>query len=328
MSDTRVLVVKLSSLGDLFHALPAVHALKTGLDAQVDWVAHAQYRDLVACFDDVNRVIPFPRHAFVAGFPAFYRSLREREYDYLVDLQGLLKSALVLSLARGGRRIGPSFHREGARLFYSAVAGPRRPNRHAVETNYDVVRFLDLAVREREFPVSFPRMTLDEPGPRIALLPVSRWKTKNWPPRCFVEVGRRLQEVLGATVFLVGGPTDLAACREIESGIEGRVVNLAGQLSLPESGGVLREMDLLIANDSGPVHMAVAAGTRTLVVFGPTDPERTGPYGPGHRVVTASPRPCGPCFSRVCRRKGIPCLEGVTPEHVSEVALEMLSQAS
>jgi lipopolysaccharide heptosyltransferase I len=325
MKKPRVLVVKLSSLGDLFHALPAVHALKTGLGAEIDWVVHEEYSELVRCFDDVDGVIPFPRRAFFTRFGGFIQALRSRRYACIIDLQGLFKSGLVVGLTRGRRRIGPSFYREGARLFYSAVAGPRRRGRHAVEQNCDIVRFLDLPAAEACFPVTFPDAAVNEARPRVAMLPVSRWPTKNWPPRCFVEVARRLQKVRDVSLFLLGGPSDREVCREMEADLEGRVINLAGKLSLPESGGILAEMDLLISNDSGPVHMAVAAGTRTLVMFGPTDPARTGPYGPGHRTVTAS-YDCAPCFSRVCRRDGIPCLSGITPEHVSELALEMLSE--
>lgn len=328
MSSARLLIVKLSSLGDLFHALPAVHSLKAGLDAEVDWVVHEEYRELVDCFDDVTRVIPFPRRSFLSEFKPFCRALRERKYDYIIDLQGLFKSAIVVTLARGRKRIGPSFHREGASFCYSAVAGPREGDRHAVEQNLDVIRFLNLPAREPEFPVSFPCPVVNEASPRIALVPVSRWQSKNWPPQCFTAVARRLQQVRGASIFLLGGPADREVCREIECDLEGRVVNMTGKLGLAESGGLLAQMDLLISNDSGPVHMAAAAGTPALVVFGPTDPKKTGPYGPEHRVVTAAPQSCAPCFSRVCRREGIPCLKGVTPEHVSEIALEMLTPAS
>ena len=119
----QILIVKLSSLGDLFHALPAVHNLKVGLDATVDWVVQSEYADLVRCFSDVDRVIALDRSALVDNWVPFRDALREREYDLIVDLQGLLKSALTARFARGCKRIGPSFHREGSRLLYHAVAG-------------------------------------------------------------------------------------------------------------------------------------------------------------------------------------------------------------
>jgi len=114
-------------------------------------------------------------------------------------------------------------------------------------------------------------------------------------------------------------------CAEIDCRLDGEATNMTGKTSLVEMGGLLKEMDLLVASDTGPVHMAAALGTPTLVVFGPTEPGRTGPYGAKHRVATASV-PCRPCFSRTCRKPGIPCLSGVTPEHVAELALEMLAR--
>lgn len=320
----KVLVVKLSSIGDLFHALPAVHGLKAGLGAEVDWVVHDEYVELVKCFTDVGRVIPFYRRSFFSNIGSFLTELRANEYDYIVDLQGLLKSAMVTRLARGKRRIGPSFHREGAGIFYSDVAGKRDKGRHAVEECMDVLRFLGVNDIKVEFPVKFPAKSMGEKRPRIAFLPVSRWATKNWPVKCYAEVAKRLQGVLDPTIYLLGGPGDAVTCEEIAEAAGGNVINLAGKSSIIETGSLLKEMDLLIANDSGPMHMAVALGVPVLAIYGPTDPERTGPYGAKNRLAKTS-LDCQPCFSRICRREGIPCLSGVTPERVGEMAIEMLS---
>jgi len=160
----------------------------------------------------------------------------------------------------------------------------------------------------------------------VGLLPRSRWEVKNWPLESFIALAGRLRERANVSLFLLGGAADREACAAIEKALGGDVTNLVGQTSLPELGGRLRGLDLLIANDSGPVHMAVAAGTPTLVVFGPTDPNRTGPYGDGHRVVTA-PVDCRPCRSRSCRKTSTACLEQVKPEQVADVAVEMLDSA-
>lgn len=321
----RILIIKLSSLGDLFHALPSVHNLKVGLKAEIDWVVQSEYVDLVKCFDDVDRVIPFCRKSFFANMRPFLKELRLQEYGYIIDLQGLLKSAIVARLARGKKRIGPSFHREGARLFYSAVAGKRDKNRHAVEENLDIVRYLGLAMIERKFPVSFPAKDLGEKRPRVAIVPASRWHTKNWPVQCFINLVKYLQKVMNLSVFLLGGAKDVEICGEIEKGLDGIVVNMAGKAGLVDTGGILKEMDLLIANDSGPVHMTAAVGIPTLVIFGPTDPARTGPYGDHHRIAKMC-LPCQPCFSKTCKRGDNACLFALTSEMVSKMALEMLRE--
>jgi len=322
-AKVRVLVVKLSSLGDLFHALPAVHMIKRALKAEIHWVTQEEYMPVVECFGDVSRVMAFPRQSFFERFRPFVAELRRERYDYVLDFQGLLKSAMVSRLARGRQRVGPSFHREGTRIFYNAVAGRRNRQRHAVEQCLDTVRFLGVQPTDPVFPVAFPRSEVKGAHPRVAFVPASRWISKNWPAHCFVDLAQRLRSMRDLSIFLLGGPADTRLCGEIARELGGEVTDLSGRTSLVETGGVIQEMDLVVANDSGPVHMSVAVGTPTVVIFGPTDPARTGPYGAGHRVVCTS-MPCQPCFSRSCRIETGNCLEGVTPERVAEVVRGML----
>lgn len=319
----RILVVKLSSFGDLFHVLPAVHNLKVGCGASVTWVTQPEYVALVECFKDVDRVIAFPRRNTLARFPAFARALRDTEYDLVADFQGLLKSAMVTRMARSYRRIGPSFQREGSRFFYSTIAGPRDRTRHAVEECLDIVKTLGVAAMPPEFPVMFPRVPLDAPCPRVALFPCSRWPSKNWPPERFSEVARGLQKEAGATIFAMGAEEDAPSCARIERETGGLVRNLCGQYGLVQTGGLLAEMDLIISNDSGPIHMAAAIGTPVLALFGPTDPRRTGPYGASHRVIQ-SDEECAPCYRRICRQANGNCMAGIAVRTVLSAALEML----
>ena len=323
-TSPRILVIKMSSLGDLFHALPAVRALKAGLHATVDWVVQPEYTELARCFTDVDRVIVFPRRGFWKGLAGFARTLREREYDLVIDLQGLAKSAFVARLARGRRRIGPSFHREGAHLLYGEVAGVRNKERHAVEEVLDVVRHLGLEAHAPVFPVSFPKKTLVEPSPRVALVPCSRWITKNWPAERFAEVGLELRKLAGATIFLIGSKADVEACRGIESRIGRDVVNTAGATSLAEMGSLLQEMDLVITVDSGPMHVAAAVGRPVLALFGATDPKRTGPYGSQHRILVSPSASCRPCLSGSCREGKMSCLLDIPAADVVRAALDML----
>jgi lipopolysaccharide heptosyltransferase I len=323
----QILVVKLSSLGDLCHALPTVRALKHGLNADVDWATQTNYAAVVRCFTDVRRVIGFPRRGGVAERVRFARELRRARYDLILDLQGLLKSALVTRLARGVRRIGPSFHREGARLFYNAVAGVRDKQRHAVAEILDVVRHLQLPLpAQPEFPVVFPKQQIAAGHPRIALAPCSRWPTKNWPAARFGAAARALHAETGATFFLVGAPEDRPVCDEIAATLGPAAVNRCGETSLVELGGVLAEMDLALTVDSGPMHVAAALGVPVLALFGPTDPQRTGPFGARHRVLQAPAETCGPCFRDHCRHTQPLCMEYLQPDAVVAAALDMLGR--
>ena len=322
----RLLVVKLSSLGDLFHALPILRILKQATGAAIDWVTQTEYVDLVGCFEDVDRVIGFPRkHPSRMG--KFLYELRKQRYDRILDLQGLLKSAWITRAARGGERIGPSFHREGAHHFYDRVAGPCNKERHAVEELLDVADLLDLSIADIRFPVHFPPFITDTPQPRIALIPRSRWDTKNWPPSRFGELAHRLRELCAPSLFLVGGHEDLMVCDGIQAAAP-FVENLAGSTSLVGLGSLLAAMDLVITVDTGPMHMAAAAGTPVLALFGATDPVRTGPYGTGHRVLVTDGLDCRPCRSRVCARGDLACLERIGVERVAQTAVEMLKRVN
>lgn len=320
----RLLVVKLSSLGDLFHPLPSVRILKETLGVGIDWVTQNGYVGVVSCFSDVDRVIAFPRTGTFRRLPGFLADLRRERYDYILDFQGLLKSGMVTRAARGGRRIGPSFNREGATFFYHAVAGELDKERHAVDEAMDILRFLDLPVPDAPvFPVDFPPYEVTGGGPRVALAPCSRWPTKNWPVESFAAAGRIIRENAGASLYLVGGPEDSEVCELLAKRLPD-AHNLCGKTSLPQLGGLLGAMDLAVTVDTGPMHIAAAAGTPVLAVFGATDPSRTGPYGPHHRVLMADGPDCSPCFSRSCHRHDLACLQGISPDHVAETALQML----
>jgi lipopolysaccharide heptosyltransferase I len=321
----RILIIKLSSLGDLFHALPTVRAIKAGLNAEIDWVTQPEYAELAHCFGDVNNVIPFPRRSIGKGLPAFLRNLRKTRYDYVIDLQGLLKSALVSAASRGGRKIGPSGAREGANLFYHQVAGKKNKRRHAVDELLDVVRNLNLPVPEPvEFPIVFPKHSGVGPGLHIAICPFSRAAGKNWPADRFVQVAKQLQREAGAVIHLVGGPADRLQCDEMAAAIGAGTINHAGKTTLIELGSLLQEMDLLITVDSGPMHMAAAIGTPTLALFGPTSPLRTGPYGGQHCVVESSFQTSEKRISKKIRQSDLRYMDAIPVGPVFEAALSMI----
>lgn len=322
---TRILVVKLSSLGDLFHVLPAVHMLKSQLNATIDWVTQTEYAPLVRCFTEIERVISFPRRRGQGSRIRFLTELLRFRYDYVVDFQGLMKSAVIVRIARGSRRIGPSFRREGSGICYTSVAGVRNKNRHAIEENLDVIAHLGLELTTPEFPVAFPDLPLEKSPPRVAIFPVTRWKTKCWPEESFVSAGKLLRSKTSASLYVLGSGGDHAVCRRIADDIGGPVVNLAGRTSLVELGSLLSKMDLVICNDSGPMHFAAALNVPVVAVFGPTDPRRTGPYGQLHRVLMGR-RSCQPCMDDVCKLGVVVCMREVTPAAVADLGAKIIAE--
>lgn len=291
----RILVIKLSALGDLFHAVPVVHALKRHYGSAVDWVTQPEYAELVKCHQDVDRVIAYPRRGGAGAWRLFCRELRRERYDLVCDLQGLLKSGLVLRLARGGRKLAPSRPREGAGWFADEIPAPTAATPHAMDRLGDTLRHLNVEPGVPVYPLAFPAASpLPGNRPRLAVAPRSRWPAKDWPLDRFAAVIRAVRERDAADVVILGGPGDVECGETLlrTAGVD-RVWNLCGKASLLQLGAQLKEVDLLLCNDSGPMHFAAAVGTPVVALFGPTDPSLTGPVGGSHRVLRPEPGPEG-----------------------------------
>jgi heptosyltransferase I len=326
----KALVVKLSSLGDLFHALPAVHALKQHLQLEIDWITQPEYAALVACFTDVRRVLTFPRRRAVRDIRHWFSALRADGYDYVFDFQGLLKSGFISRCARSARRIGPSYQREGARWFYTEVAGPPDRDRHAVEQAMDTAHYLGCADGEPVFPVCFPEFEMGAGAvPRVGYVIRSRWPTKDGFVPVFGSVMKGLHGAVGGEAHVLGAREDAVIGEELAALARGVPVrNWCGKTTLVELGGLIQKLDLLVTVDSGPMHMAAAVGVPTVALFGPTNPARTGPYGASHRIVQRTELACVPCYSRRCKRpqRDHACLRELDAEQVvaaAEVLLRM-----
>ena len=322
----RILVIKLSSLGDIAHALPAVRALKERTGAAIDWVVQPEYTRLLAGCPDVARTIEFPRRNFARHFFSFLCALRRERYDAIVDLQGLMKSALVARLARGKMRVGPAWAREGAHGFYSAQpARADGPRHHAVEELMDVVNLVAPGPTVVPDPhLNFLEAESDEtPGPHIAMAPFSRWDTKDWPIEKFAELGKRLVAEMGCCIHVVGGRDNEAQGETLARQI-GRAHNCCGKTDLPGLCSLLKGMDLLITVDSGPMHWADAMGVPLVAIFGATNPARTGPYRQLDHVVVRQGLECRPCHSRTCARGDLACLRTLAVDDVFQAVLSRL----
>jgi heptosyltransferase I len=324
----RILVIKLSSLGDIAHALPAVRALKERTGAAIDWVVQPEYAGLLAYCPDVERLIAFPRRNFVRGFFPFLRELRRERYDLILDLQGLMKSAVAARLASGAWRVGPGWAREGAHWLYDVqteLAG-EGGRRHAIEELMDVVGLVAPGEGAPLEPqLNFPEIESDgSPGPHVAFAPFSRWDTKNWPIEKFAELGRRLAAEMGCQIRVIGSREDEVRGERLVRQIGEYARNLCGKTDLPGLCSLLKSMDLLVAVDSGPMHWADAMGVPLVAVFGATDSARTGPYRQSDHVLAKPGLTCRPCHARTCARGDLACLHTLEVETVFQAVLSRL----
>lgn len=324
----RILVVKLSALGDLFHAMPVVHRLREHFDCPVDWVTQPEYADLVVCHRDVDRVLCFPRKGSPGDLIRFRRELRARRYDLAVDLQGLAKSGLVLGMANAERKLAPSRPRELAGRFAHEVPEAGAPTPHAMDRLFDTLRHLGIDPEPVEYPLDFPKVDpLPGRGPRLALAPRSRWPGKDWPAKKFVQLVEKLRLERRLDVLILGGPADSEAGAELCAEIGDRCWNLCGVHPLSHLGGVLKQVDCLVCNDSGPMHFAAAVGTPLVALFGPTDPARTGPWGEGRVVLRPPPGPEGYPDPRSYKRPDASLISRIPVDEVAAAVKSQLESA-
>jgi heptosyltransferase-1 len=274
----RILVVRLSSMGDVIHALPAVASLKHSFPhSHVSWVIRTRWIPLLEGNPFVDEVIPFDRT--LSGIIAARRRLRKQKFDLAVDFQGLIQSAMVASSARPGRIVG--FHRsqvreKAATLFYSLSVETRAA--HVVDRNLGLAAAAGASNLLHTFslPQGSPEGVLPD-GKFVLASPLAGWGSKQWPVEFYQELAARLDVPL-----VVNGPPDAA---EILSKIRGAHVHLSGIAGLIDA---TRRAQAVVGVDSGPLHLAAALSKPGVAIFGPTDPSRNGPYGGTIRVLRSA----------------------------------------
>ncbi len=340
----KILILKPSSLGDVVQALPVLRLLKLHLpESQIFWWLESSLSPLLADDPDLAGVFPFERKgwAMPGRWPAVFRSarnLRRERFDWAIDLQGLARSGLFTWLAGAELSIGldnaREGAREGARLFYDVLAPSAAPGTHAVDRYLGVLPRLGVPVHERfQWLPERPRAAAairekwrPDSARWIALLPGARWENKRWPLEYFQELARRLPSLApDLKLAILGGRDDQPLGGAIAGVAPERCLDLTGRTSLPEMIEWLRVSELVITNDTGPMHVAAALRRPVIALFGPTDPGNTGPYGQRENVIQDTGVPCVPCMSDRCTYLlPLVCLRTIAPATVVERARRVL----
>jgi heptosyltransferase-1 len=322
MPISRILIVKLSSLGDVVHSLPVAGALRRRFPrAEISWLVGPASAGAVRLCRHVDRTLQWipgrrPRQALLADL----RSVRPQ---LAFDLQGLARTAALSWLSGARWRVGFRSWQEGAFPACNLRAVPPRTDIHAVEAYLEFARYVDADGGAPDFGVSLPEAAEDYAagvlgvagaGPVVAIVPGTRWETKKWPAAHFAALAAGLAD-LGVRGVILGGADDRAA-GELIAGAGGSIIrDLTGRTSIEQSAAVIARCSLVVGSDSGPIHLAAAMKVPVVALFGPTDPVRTGPYGTGHTVIQA-PVPCLTCRRHTCETA---CMARIRPERVLEV---------
>jgi heptosyltransferase-1 len=329
LQPERVCLIKPSSLGDVVHALPVLSALRTRWpSARIAWVVNRGLRGLLDGHPELDEVIAFdraqasfrPGGILITG--RFLVDLRRRRFDVTIDLQGLLRSGIMTAATGAPIRIGLANAREGAARFYTHGVPASEPPGHAVDRLLRVAEALGADVARPRFVVAltdadrlWARAELAHvPRPRLVLNLGARWPTKRWPPAHFAEVARRAADRMGAGLVVVGAPEDRPLVEVLCTHLKPpAVLDLCGRTTLPQLAAVAVEADAVLSNDTGPLHLAAAAGARVVGVYTCTSPRLTGPYGP-RAVAVQTGVWCASSCVKACDR--LECMAELTPDRV------------
>jgi heptosyltransferase I len=339
----KILILKPSSLGDVIQALPVLRLLKLHFrGAEIFWWIDSALAPLLEGDPDLAGLVRFERKrwAFPRHWPEMLSSIhwmREQHFDLVIDLQCLARSGAFAWLANGKLLAGLDEVREGARGFYDLAARRVSFYTHAVDWYLSVLPPLGVPVHKnfvwlperpaiaaevkRRWAATFapaPHSALRAP-PLIALQPGARWQTKRWPAENFAALVRlAAKNFPDARFAILGDAGDRPLGEIISRAAPERCLNLCGGASLPEMIEWLRLCDLMVTNDTGPMHVAAALGKPLVALFGPTEPRRTGPYGQLETILQLD-LPCSPCFKGYCTWKNPnECLNAISPETVFE----------
>lgn len=350
----RILLVRLSAIGDCLHALPVLAVLRQAYPRGcLGWAIEEAPYELLREHPMVDRFHIFPRRAFkrqsgsilerARQVNAFRRELRAARYGVALDLQGLTKSGLVAWWSNAPKRVGfaGKESREINRFFAnSRVLAPAEAV-HVVEKNLALLRPLGLEppsrlqwplpdygpeVRELAAFLEGCGLSPDGDGPGYAVVnPGATWTTKRWSPEQFGAVARGLVERHGLAVIAPWADEAERAAAETIVRLAGSRGFLAPPTGLRQLAALLSRARLFVGNDTGPLHLAVALGIPCVAVFGASDPLRNGPYGREHRIHAGGPE-CQPCWKKTCARGDLACLAWVEPGKVLASCAELLKQ--
>jgi len=341
----RILIVRTSALGDVVHALPVLTALRRHLpEARIGWVVEAGMAPVLAGHPDLDElfVVRLRQWRRLSGGPlrqslgelgAFVRSLRGFRADVALDLMGNHKAGVLARLSGARRRIG--FARKERRepssaLWINRPAAPRGV--HAVDRMLSLLDPLGIPPEPADFgpgklfreePAAVAELCATHPEPFALLHPGAGWANKRYPPAWWGEAARLLYWETGVATWVPVAPGEETLAAEVAAaGAE--AVRLVPGADLATLAALIRRSRLMLGGDTGPTHLARALGTPALMVMGPTDPERHGPYGEPENALCKR-LACSFCYQRLAETKA--CLLEIPPRRVAERAEDMLARS-
>jgi heptosyltransferase-1 len=347
----NILIVRLGALGDIVHTVPAAAALRAAFPgARIDWLVDARHREMVELVTAVDTAVVLQTPT-LSGWVDVVRRLRSMRYDVALDFQGLLKSAVLARASGAPRVIGFSLwhlREKTARPFYTSgvpdsPSGGLQPDLeprtrdgesiHVIHKNLHLLRAVGIADADIRFPLAAPvsaalnrvRIAIGDATPFALINPGAAWPNKRWPPERFGEVATFLQEVRGIPSIVLWGPDEEPLARRVVEASAG-TAHAAPPTTIGDLLALSRAAALMLSGDTGPLHIAAAAGTPIVALFGPTDPARNGPWSHDD-VVVSRHHTCECHYDRRCHHSTW-CVGTITVTEVTAAVQQRLTRAS
>lgn len=334
MTIQNILVIKLSAIGDVIHTLPVSYALKeTFPKAKITWVVEPPAYDLLTNNPYIDEIIVFEKKKFksIGGFMEqigpFSSALQKTKYDVVLDLQGLFKSAAIAWLSKASLKLGCVDMRELSDKISRPVIGPNAKG-HIVERYLDVVRELGCKVEQVVFPLVITDKEADianklmvqagmnSQNPYVVLAVGANWPNKRWPATYYAKLVDWFYNQNIIPVLIGGGVVDERLADEISAAVEIPPVTLVGKTTLKQLAHIIKKSKVTLGGDTGPVHLAAGLNIPTIMLMGPTDANRNGPYRQLDHVIEVS-YDCKHCWSRTCKFDR-DCLDAISVQQVIE----------
>ena len=347
--NIKILIIKMSAIGDVIHTLPALNAIRNHFPkAHITWLVEEAASDIILGHKALDRVLLSKRKkwvkqlfslSFCQGLKKIYRfikELRKTKYDIIIDFHGLFKSGIMLALAKGEKKIGfdkGMEHAEYSHIFYNYRIPAVSMEIHALKRGLILIESLgifcdkikyNLPVAEKDrinLKKILKNKDLAQDRMIVCINPEATWETKLWSNKKFAELGDKLFKKFNANIIYTGSKSDIKSILEIISLMQNPCINLAGLTTLKTLAALYAKTDILITTDTGPMHLGVASKTKVIGIFGSTSPSRTGPYGMRHKVVRADIE-CSPCFKKKCHTKE--CMKMISVEHLMETVEKLM----
>ncbi|MBS0204430.1 MAG: glycosyltransferase family 9 protein [Planctomycetes bacterium] len=338
----RICVIKPSALGDIVQSLPLLPVLKkTFPAASISWIINRELADLVVGHPCVDEVLLFDRRGGWREWSRLLSDLHARRFDMVFDLQGLLRTGVMTTATRARIRVGLQTAREGSSLTTNCVipdSGKVVPAHARLWRVAELLGHGDLTRQTQIVVSNADRDWADGvlatlPRPVIAVHPGARWETKRWPVPKFASLLTRATQAWNGSTIILGSRSEQPDADRLQQMLttpdsQHRVLNLAGQTSLKQLSALLARVELVVSNDSGPMHLAAGLGTPTLGLFTCTSPTRSGPAGTQHELVSTTVA-CAASYCKRCPHQGtaqLACLTELDVERVWHALQRLVSK--